>query len=87
MKRREFVKAMGTLTVARLGYNARVAAGDAKRVPRRPLGKGDRGREPGPVNREYRGNPRQPDGSSGASKTREAARLVRHSSRPGGRSA
>ena len=38
MKRREFVKAMGALSVAGLGLDARGAIGDAKRVPRRPLG-------------------------------------------------
>jgi aryl-alcohol dehydrogenase-like predicted oxidoreductase len=38
MKRREFVKAMGALSVAGLGLDARGAIGDAKSVPRRPLG-------------------------------------------------
>src|SRR4051812_25503800 len=38
MKRREFVKAMGALSVAGLGLDARGAIGDAKRVPRRLLG-------------------------------------------------
>src|SRR4051794_31394813 len=38
MKRRDFVKAMGALTVAGLGRDARGADGDAKHVPRRPLG-------------------------------------------------
>src|SRR3954447_3599421 len=38
MKRREFVNAMGALSVAGLGLEARGAIGDAKRVPRRPLG-------------------------------------------------
>jgi aryl-alcohol dehydrogenase-like predicted oxidoreductase len=38
MKRREFVKAMGALSVAGLGLDARGAIGDARRVHRRPLG-------------------------------------------------
>jgi len=38
MKRREFFKVMGTLSVAGLGLDARGAIGDAKRVHRRPLG-------------------------------------------------
>src|SRR4051812_48915540 len=38
MKRREFVRAMGALSVAGLGLDARGAIGDAKRVPRRQLG-------------------------------------------------
>src|SRR3954453_4425446 len=38
MKRREFVKAMGALSVAGLGLDARGAIGEARRVPRRPLG-------------------------------------------------
>ncbi len=38
MKRREFVRAMGALSVTGLGLDARGAIGDAKRVPRRPLG-------------------------------------------------
>jgi uncharacterized protein len=39
MKRREFCKVMGTLSVAGLGLDARGAIGIAKRVPRRPLGR------------------------------------------------
>src|SRR3954447_9554373 len=39
MKRREFVNAVGALSVAGLGLDARGAIGDAKRVPRRALGK------------------------------------------------
>src|SRR5690349_16408656 len=39
MKRREFVKAIGTLTVAGLGMDARAAIAEANRMPRRPLGK------------------------------------------------
>src|SRR6516162_1099406 len=38
MKRREFVKAMGALSVAGLGLDARGAIGDARRVPRHALG-------------------------------------------------
>jgi uncharacterized protein len=38
MKRREFVKAMGALSVAGLGLDARGATVDAQRVPRRALG-------------------------------------------------
>ena len=38
MKRREFVKAMGALSVAGLGLEARGAMDDAQRVPRRALG-------------------------------------------------
>src|SRR5215472_15385799 len=39
MKRREFVKAVGALSVAGLGLDARGAIDDAQRVPRRPLGR------------------------------------------------
>jgi aryl-alcohol dehydrogenase-like predicted oxidoreductase len=38
MKRREFVKTVGALSVAGLGLDVRGAIDDAKRVPRRPLG-------------------------------------------------
>jgi aryl-alcohol dehydrogenase-like predicted oxidoreductase len=38
MKRREFVKGMAAVSVAALGFEARGAIGDMKRVPRRPLG-------------------------------------------------
>ena len=39
MRRREFVKAVGALSVAGLGLDARGAIDDAQRVPRRPLGR------------------------------------------------
>jgi aryl-alcohol dehydrogenase-like predicted oxidoreductase len=38
MQRREFVKAMGALSIAGLGLDARNAIGDVQRMPRRPLG-------------------------------------------------